>query len=163
MSQPAEAGEAGGAFIAARVALAADRRADAEALVDWVLASAWSRPYNGWAAVELALTLDDLGRPVDPILEAERTCPRLLWVQVAAAVARSAFVEAANQAHVLLSPPLESQIRLRLAKRLVDEGRQVEADEQLDLAIAFWRSVGATRYVREAEALRSPTSAQSNS
>ena len=163
MSKPAEIGDAGGALIAARLALAADRRADAEALVDWTLASAWSRPYAAWTALELALTLDDLGRSMDPILEAERMCPRLPWVQAAAAVARGARLEAADQAHVLLSPPLESQIRLRLAKRLVDEGRQVEADEQLDLAIAFWLSVGATRYIREAEALRSSTSAQSNS
>ena len=33
-------------------------------------------------------------------------------------------------------------------------GRRAEAEEQLELALAFWRSVGATRYVARAEALR---------
>jgi predicted ATPase/class 3 adenylate cyclase len=43
--------------------------------------------------------------------------------------------------------------RLRAAQRLVAEGHRHEADEQLRYALAFFRSVGATRYVREAEAL----------
>ena len=146
----------------ARLALAADRRADSEAIVDWILASPWSRPYGGDAVLELALVLADLGRPMDPILDAERACPRLPWVGAAAAVARGALADAAEQVRVLMCPPLESQIRLRLARHLAAEGRQAEADEQLELALAFWRSVGATRYVREAEALRSSTSAQSN-
>ena len=33
------------------------------------------------------------------------------------------------------------------------QGRRAEADEQLQQALAFYRSVGATRYVRECEAL----------
>jgi hypothetical protein len=33
--------------------------------------------------------------------------------------------------------------------RLVAESRRAEADEQLQRALAFWRSVGATRYIRE--------------
>ena len=39
------------------------------------------------------------------------------------------------------------------ADRLVTDGRRADADEQLERALAFWRSVGATRYVAEAEAL----------
>jgi hypothetical protein len=35
----------------------------------------------------------------------------------------------------------------------VAEGRRAEADAQLEQALAFYRSVGATRYIREAEAL----------
>ncbi len=33
------------------------------------------------------------------------------------------------------------------------EGRRAEADEQLHRALAFYRSVGAKRYVREGEQL----------
>jgi class 3 adenylate cyclase/tetratricopeptide (TPR) repeat protein len=44
-------------------------------------------------------------------------------------------------------------VRLRAAQRLVKEGRRAEADAYLQPALAFFRSVGATRYVREGEAL----------
>jgi hypothetical protein len=43
--------------------------------------------------------------------------------------------------------------RLRAAERLLAEGRRAEADVQLAPALPFYRSVGATRYVREGEAL----------
>jgi hypothetical protein len=35
----------------------------------------------------------------------------------------------------------------------VREGRRAEADAELKRSLAFWRSVGATAYVREGEAL----------
>ena len=51
------------------------------------------------------------------------------------------------------SPAHDAFYRLRAAEQLVGEGRRAEADEQLGPALAFYRSVGATRYVREGEAL----------
>jgi class 3 adenylate cyclase len=48
-----------------------------------------------------------------------------------------------------------ARAHLRAAQRLVGEGRRAEADVQLQKALAFYRSVGATRYLREAEALLS--------
>jgi tetratricopeptide (TPR) repeat protein len=47
----------------------------------------------------------------------------------------------------------EAHTRLRAARELVGAGRRAEADEQLRRALAFYRMVGATRYVREGEAL----------
>ena len=47
----------------------------------------------------------------------------------------------------------EALARLRLAERLVQEGRRAEADQELASALAFFRSVSATRKVREAESL----------
>ena len=47
----------------------------------------------------------------------------------------------------------EAFLRLRAAEQLVGEGRRAEADEQLNRALAFYRSVGATRHIREGEAL----------
>jgi hypothetical protein len=35
----------------------------------------------------------------------------------------------------------------------VEEGRRAEADVELQRSLAFWREMGATRYVREGEAL----------
>ena len=51
--------------------------------------------------------------------------------------------------------PHEAYTRLRAAETLIADNRRTEADEQLEKALAFFRSVGATRYVREAEALLS--------
>ena len=53
--------------------------------------------------------------------------------------------------------PVEALARVRAAKLLIAEGRRAEADEQLRRAIAFWRSVGATRYIRQAEKLLAAT------
>ena len=39
------------------------------------------------------------------------------------------------------------------AKALFDEGQRGEADAELEQSLAFYRSVGATRFIREAEAL----------
>ena len=38
-------------------------------------------------------------------------------------------------------------------RRSSGEGRRAEADAELKRSLAFWRSVGATAYVREGEAL----------
>jgi tetratricopeptide (TPR) repeat protein len=48
-------------------------------------------------------------------------------------------------------------VRLRLARRLVEEGRRAEADVHLQQALAFYRSVGASRYVRDGEELLAAT------
>jgi hypothetical protein len=49
--------------------------------------------------------------------------------------------------------PNEAYTRLRAAERLVAEGRRSDGDEQLRKSLAFFRSVGATHFVREGEAL----------
>ena len=46
-----------------------------------------------------------------------------------------------------------ARARLRAARALAASGRHGEADEQLRRALAFYRPVGAIRYIREAEAL----------
>ncbi len=43
--------------------------------------------------------------------------------------------------------------RLRAGRELTRTGRRAEADDQLRQALAFFRSVAATRFIREAEAL----------
>ena len=49
--------------------------------------------------------------------------------------------------------PFEAHARLRAAEQLRIEGRHADANEQLERALAFFRSVGAVRYVRRGEAL----------
>ena len=52
----------------------------------------------------------------------------------------------------------EAYARLRAAEQLESQGRHAEAQTHLTRALAFYRSVGATAYVRRGEALL-PTSA----
>jgi tetratricopeptide (TPR) repeat protein len=47
----------------------------------------------------------------------------------------------------------EGIARLRAGERLLGEGRAEEAQDQLRKALAFWRPLGASRYVRQAEEL----------
>jgi hypothetical protein len=49
----------------------------------------------------------------------------------------------------------DARDRLWLAESLVKQGRRADADIELQRALAFYRSVGATRYIREGEALLS--------
>ncbi|HEX5245867.1 MAG TPA: adenylate/guanylate cyclase domain-containing protein [Gaiellaceae bacterium] len=49
------------------------------------------------------------------------------------------------------------RIHLAAAERLVAEGRHTEADGHIEAALAFYRSVGATRYVERLEALLAAT------
>ena len=75
------------------------------------------------------------------------------WLRATAAVLAHDFRAAAEIYAEMGSPAHEAFYRLRAAEQLVGEGRRAEADEQLGPALAFYRSVGATRYVREGEAL----------
>ncbi len=75
------------------------------------------------------------------------------WLRAAAAVLAHDFRAAAGIYAEMGSPVHEAFYRLRAAEQLVEEGRRAEADEQLRPALAFYRGVGATRYVREGEAL----------
>jgi hypothetical protein len=47
--------------------------------------------------------------------------------------------------------------RLLAGRMLADSGRHAEADVELEKALAFFRSVGAPRYIRETESLLSAT------
>jgi hypothetical protein len=69
------------------------------------------------------------------------------------ALARGNYLAAADIYAEMGSLPAEAYARLRATAQLVAAGQRHEADRQLQPALAFWRSVSATRYVREAEAL----------
>jgi hypothetical protein len=79
------------------------------------------------------------------------------WTEAAAEIARGDYQRAADIYAEMGTLPNEAYTRLRAAEHLVREEPRGEADEQLHRALAFWRSVGATRYVREGEALLAAT------
>jgi class 3 adenylate cyclase/tetratricopeptide (TPR) repeat protein len=75
------------------------------------------------------------------------------WIEAAQAYAEGDFSAAAATYGRIGSRPDAAYAHLRAAHALVEQGRGPEADAPLREALGFYRSVGATRYVREGEAL----------
>jgi class 3 adenylate cyclase/tetratricopeptide (TPR) repeat protein len=105
-----------------------------------------------WEYVDLALVAGELGcaEEVTAALE-RRTLTK--WSEAGIALAQGDLVRGADLLHQVGDAELEYAARLRAAHALVAEGRAAEADEQLQRALTFYRPVGATRYVRQAEEL----------
>jgi tetratricopeptide (TPR) repeat protein len=100
--------------------------------------------------VELVIALLDARRPADAIVGRLPVGP---WREGCAAAAAGEFVRAADILDSIGEQPLQAELRLRAARELVAEGRLVEAAEQLERARSFWRRVGATAYLREADSV----------
>jgi hypothetical protein len=98
-----------------------------------------------WALVELGLH-DELRR----LLDVRRAS---LWLDAARAELDDDIIGAAETFHAIGAAPYEAETRLRASVRFVAEGRPTEANEQLERGLTFWRSIDATRYVREGEQL----------
>jgi len=110
----------------------------------------------GFAAIELPLqawVAVTLGRASDLVEVIEPEPFKSPWLRAALAVASGDFRTAADLFDGMGIVAHEAFFRLRAAEQFVEEGRRAEADEQLRPALAFYRSVGATRYVREGETL----------
>jgi tetratricopeptide (TPR) repeat protein len=75
------------------------------------------------------------------------------WVHAAAAFASGDMEQAADICGAMGAVSEEARDRLWLAEALVKQNRRAEADVQLQRALAFYRSVGAARYIRQGEAL----------
>jgi class 3 adenylate cyclase/tetratricopeptide (TPR) repeat protein len=132
----------------------AGRRDEAEALLTEALGygERLVSVLNDTFIVNTAWLAHDLGRgkEYEVLL---RPWPNLPWAAAAEAVCAGDYRRAAAVLERIGYRPGEAYARLRAAEQLVAEGRRAEADEELQRSLAFWRSVGATRYVREGEAL----------
>jgi class 3 adenylate cyclase/tetratricopeptide (TPR) repeat protein len=104
-----------------------------------------SLPYLAWAMCLL-------GRG-DELLAALEVAPLSRWIDLARAFASGDLRRAADLSAEMEMNPDEAYARLRAAESYAAQGRRAEADEQLHAALAFYRSVGATRFIREGEAL----------
>ena len=125
----------------------------ARALVDEILAG---RSVHTTSDVELAWLAEPLGRTAEiQALLKEQDESR--WSVAALAVLDDELERAAELLAEIGSVPDEAYARLRAAEQLIAQDRRAEGDVQLGRALAFYRSVGATRYVREAEALLAKT------
>jgi class 3 adenylate cyclase/tetratricopeptide (TPR) repeat protein len=139
----------------ARVLEAAGRRPEAVRFVDELLElveSSRSGFISYWA-MPLAFVLADLGRSGDLERVVRHARVRTRWVEAADAYGKGALVESADLLAEMGAASVEAFVRLRAADALVQAGRRTEADAQLQQALSFYRSVGATAYIREAEGL----------
>jgi tetratricopeptide (TPR) repeat protein len=105
------------------------------------------------ASVDVPSVFLELNRAEELVAATERLASTTLWLDAALKYARRDFVDAADAYAGIGSLPDEAYARLRAAEQLVAAGRRAQADVELQKALAFWRSVGATRYVREGETL----------
>ena len=85
------------------------------------------------------------------------TLPDQPTVRVASAILAGDFVGAAEMCAEDGWRVDEAELRLHAAESLVAQRRRAEADVQLQKALAFYRSVDATRFIREGEALLAAT------
>src|SRR5579872_2271501 len=104
------------------------------------------------SSVDCVLAAEILGRgdEVRRWLAARRDSP---WWAAVRELADREFVAAAESLDAMGAARSAALARLRAARELTRAGRQAEADEQVRQALGFFRSVAATRFVREAEAL----------
>jgi len=101
------------------------------------------------AALELPTPVDERLRS----LLAERYRRESSWLAGPRAAVERRFRDAAEIYASMPFPHAEAEARLRAAEQLAGEGQRGEADAELQRALAFWRSVGATRYVARGELL----------
>jgi class 3 adenylate cyclase/tetratricopeptide (TPR) repeat protein len=129
------------------------RRADelaGELLAEW-RSTAWNFPAEWLVDLGAALVVVDR---LDELLEAAGgVSVRTPWLEAAIAFGAGEFRRAAEIYDAVGHGPEAAYARLRAAEALVGEGRRAEADAELQRSLAFWRSVGATAYIREGEAL----------
>jgi class 3 adenylate cyclase/tetratricopeptide (TPR) repeat protein len=145
--------------VSARARLAAaDRAASLEAVDELLERFVAEGTQQASASLpDLAVTAAELGRS-DALRDAIATLKKqTLWTDAARALADLDFAGAAARYAEIGSRPDAAYAWLRTAHALVEQGRADEADTPLQDALAFYRSVGATRYIREGERLIAAT------
>jgi class 3 adenylate cyclase/tetratricopeptide (TPR) repeat protein len=134
------------------------RRAEASELIDRVLDSVRAKGPSDTSHSQLPLfaeALVELDRSDEFADSVARMSPSP-WVSAAETYIDGRYAEAADL-YATLSVADEAWARLRAARSLLEAGARAEADVQLQKALAFFRSAGATRCVREGEALLAAT------
>jgi DNA-binding SARP family transcriptional activator len=140
------------------VLLTKHRREEASSLASELLKLQATLPAAlfGWlptpGPIEFAWLIYDLGRGPE-LVSALQAAPATPWVALMKAIAKGDFVNAVDLVTRLGTPYVEEYTRLRSAEGLARAGAHEQARECVEPALAFFRKVGATRYLAHAEQL----------
>ena len=135
----------------ARALLAAGRRDEAAELTGVLLEQLRPGLLEVTLGADFGVTLVELGHPAE-VLDGKSLAPSR-WLDALRALLAGEEARAADLYAEIGSRPDEALARLQAGRRLLDAGAPDEARAQLDLAVAFWREVGAAAYLAEAEPL----------
>jgi class 3 adenylate cyclase/tetratricopeptide (TPR) repeat protein len=135
----------------ARVLLAAGRRDEAAELAGELLEQLRPGLLEVTLGADFGVTLVELGHTAEA-LDGKSLAPSR-WLDALRALLAGDEVRAADLYAEIGSRPDEALARLRAGRRLLDAGEPDSAGEQLEVAVAFWREVGAAAYLAEAEPL----------
>jgi len=101
----------------------------------------------------LPLLLSELDRGDEFLTATEESSLATPWLEAGRAVGEGDFARAAEIYAETGARELEAWARLLAAESLIADGRRAEADAQLTTALAYFRRVRATAYIRRGEAL----------
>ena len=124
---------------------------EARAIADEILAYEPASAYDEVMS-KLARHADFIGLDegqLRPHLDAVHT----FWRRFAELALAGAFEDLAGMCVEVGFKDLEAEARMRAAETLLEQDRLDEARAELQRALAFYRSVGATRFVRRAESI----------
>jgi class 3 adenylate cyclase/tetratricopeptide (TPR) repeat protein len=142
--------------VRARVLASAGALDEAGQMVDELLAL-WANklnlfPISSWV-LDLAYTLQVLGRADELRTAAEGVLGRTTWLDAASAFATGDYESATDLLARIGSRPDEALVRLRSAQAAAGAGRDADARRELERVLAFFGEVQANGYLRDAEAL----------
>jgi class 3 adenylate cyclase len=126
-------------------------RLASDLLARWV-ESEYSLLAASWV-IDLARVLTELGRGAELAQAASRAGARTRWLDAAETYVAGDFRSAAAILAEIGAAPEEADARLRAAEALLASGDRRDGEHELARALAFYRSVGASAYVRTGEGL----------
>jgi class 3 adenylate cyclase/tetratricopeptide (TPR) repeat protein len=128
------------------------RLAEAQALADEILA--YDADEVAVHGLGLAWVANRIGRGAQLRAKFDAARPFRPWFRsIADLLLAGDLAKVADLAREWGMYAIEAEARLSAARDLTELGRYEEADEQLERALAFYRTVGATRYIQEAQAM----------
>jgi DNA-binding SARP family transcriptional activator/tetratricopeptide (TPR) repeat protein len=140
--------------VAAFAKLAAGEREACEELVERLIElPEWDSLWAYLHAPLFGIVLHALGRGDELAKLTAGATVRTPWLEASLASATGDFARAADIYEEMGDRPDEAYARLKSGEQLIGQERRAEAGAQLERALSFFRSVGATAYIIEAEAL----------
>ena len=106
--------------------------------------------------IQLAPLLATLGRSQEYLARVEGLPPSP-WLEAGIAAASGNWSRSGEVLEEIGAVTDAAAVRLRAAHTLLTAGRRAEGEEHLHRALEFYRSVGATAYVRDGESLLAAT------